>query len=283
MKPAAPFRKQTAGSTASIVWFRHDLRLADNPALTAAWQKGGAVVPVFIWGPEEEGAWPPGSASRWWLHESLLRLAADLRKAGCELVIRRGRAIEELLSVARETGAQSVFWNRRYEPAIMLRDRQVKESARAAGLEAESFNGALLHEPGRIQNKSGKPFQVFTPFWKTCLALAEPDRPLSAPRKLAPAPRSPTSLLLGQLELEPKPDWAGGLRATWQPGSAGAHAELKRFLERPLSFLRRDPSPQPSPLWEGRGSDAGRSRTEFTRPVNSPLWEGRGSDVGRSL
>ena len=62
-------------SAVTIVWFRHDLRLDDNPALAAAARRG-SVVPVFIWAPEEERPWEPGAASRWWLHQSLERLAA---------------------------------------------------------------------------------------------------------------------------------------------------------------------------------------------------------------
>ena len=60
--------------TATIVWFRQDLRLRDNSALHAAVQRGGAVIPVYIWSPDEEGDWPPGAASRWWLHQSLRAL-----------------------------------------------------------------------------------------------------------------------------------------------------------------------------------------------------------------
>jgi deoxyribodipyrimidine photo-lyase len=124
-----------SGLSPAIVWFRQDLRLGDNPALQAACRRGGPVVPVFIWAPEEEGAWPPGSASRWWLHQSLARLAEEFRKAGAELVIRQGSSLAELQSVAKATGADAVFWNRRYEPASIARDRQVEEALRAAGLQ----------------------------------------------------------------------------------------------------------------------------------------------------
>ena len=74
----------------TIVWFRQDLRLADNPALSHAAAQG-EVVPVFIWAPGEEGDWPPGAASRWWMHQSLAALDADLRRLGSRLVIRRRR------------------------------------------------------------------------------------------------------------------------------------------------------------------------------------------------
>ncbi|MBI5384228.1 MAG: deoxyribodipyrimidine photo-lyase [Verrucomicrobia bacterium] len=220
----------------SIVWFRHDLRLEDHPALHAAVARG-AVLPVFIWAPEEEAPWPPGSASRWWLHQSLLALETDLKRAGSRLIIRRGPTRQALLGLAKDGRASAVFWNRRYEPAVMARDVKVMESLRSAGLEAESFNGALLHEPWEVQTKSGGPFQVFTPFWKTCLALPAPPKPWPAPREL-PAPRKwPVGLPVEALELEPEVNWAGGLRASWKPGRAGARAELKRFLnERLLKY-----------------------------------------------
>ena len=214
----------------AIVWFRHDLRLADNPALHAAMQSGKAVIPLFIYAPEEETPWQPGAASRWWLHESLAALDARLRELGLRLIIRFGPALATLREIAKETHADEVFWNRRYEPAVITRDRQVKEALRCDGLSAESFNGALLHEPWTIQNQSKKPFQVFTPFWKYCLAKPDPAEPLPAP-KILPAPlKWPKSLALGELELEPKFKWAEGLRVAWQPGEAGATVNLDRFL-----------------------------------------------------
>ena len=119
--------------------------------------------------------WPPGGASSWWLHQSLAALDAQLRAAGSRLVIRRGPTLEALRALAKETGAGAVFWNRRYEPAVIARDAKVKEPWHD-GLDAESFNAALLHEPWTIQNQSGKPFQVFTPFWRHCLCQARPGR-----------------------------------------------------------------------------------------------------------
>jgi deoxyribodipyrimidine photo-lyase len=225
-----PSRHARSGAAPAIVWLRHDLRLADNPALHAACRHGGPVVPVFIWAPEEEGAWPPGSASRWWLHQSLEQLVAAFDAAGSELVIRRGSCLTELERVAGATGADAIFWNRRHEPASIARDRQVEEALRAAGLHTQSCNAALLYEPGTIRNKAGRPFQVFTPFWRTCLASTEPGELLPAPRKLTPPVRRPASLPLMVLGLETIHNWTDGLRATWRPGSEGANAELQRFL-----------------------------------------------------
>jgi len=185
----------------SIVWFRQDLRLADNSALQAA-VNCGAVVPVFIYAPEEEAPWQPGSASKWWLHRTLRALESNLREYGV----------------------------RRYEPAIIVRDAKVKEALRSDGVKVESFNAALLHEPWMIRNKSDKPFQVFTPFWKSCLSKSDPAEPLPAPKKITAPAKWPKSLILEELELEPKISWAEGLRGAWQPGEAGASINLKKFL-----------------------------------------------------
>ena len=134
-------------NSSNLVWLRLDLRLTDNPALAAAAERGGAVIPVFIHAPEEESPWLPGGASCWWLHQSLRELDARLRERGSRLVIRRGPALATLRMLAKETGATAVFWNRRYEPAVIARDAKVKEGLRGEGLKVESFNAALLHEP----------------------------------------------------------------------------------------------------------------------------------------
>jgi deoxyribodipyrimidine photo-lyase len=213
-----------------IVWFRNDLRVSDNPALQESVQRGGVVVPLFIWAPEEEGGWPPGGASRWWLHQSLDALSRDLEGLGSRLIIRRGDSLRVLLHLAKETGARAVFWNRRYEPASIARDTRVKVELAARGLEAKSFKGSLLQEPWEVKNQTGKPYQVFTPFWRACLAGPVPPLPLAAPGCLK-RPRSwPESVSLLALELEPKIDWAAGLREAWQPGSQGARAKLRDFL-----------------------------------------------------
>lgn len=221
-----------------LVWFRLDLRLADHPALQAALERGGPVIPVFIHAPEEESPWAPGAASRWWLHHSLAALEGALRGIGSRLAIRQGPSEAALRGLAKETGARAVFWNRRYEPAVRARDAQLEAALRADGLAVETFNGALLHEPWTLENKAGKPFQVFTPFWRHCLTQPAPAAPLPAPRRLSPPARWPKSLPIAALELEPRIDWAAGLRAAWRPGEAGAASQLDRFVTE--SLLRYD-------------------------------------------
>jgi deoxyribodipyrimidine photo-lyase len=222
----------------TLVWFRQDLRLADNPALRAASTLGEPVVPVYVHAPGEEGAWAHGGASRWWLHHSLERLDAELRALGSRLCLRMGNALEELLGVAATTGAHRIVWNRRYEPAAIARDSAIKKALRDSGLEVASYNSALLYEPWEIESQTGGPFQVFTPFWRRCLAVREPAPPtLSAVEWLAP-PTWPESEPLTKLHLAPAVPWAGGLERSWRPGRAGALQQLDAFLAVAFSNYR---------------------------------------------
>jgi deoxyribodipyrimidine photo-lyase len=227
-------------STPSLVWFRRDLRLADNAALRAAVAQGGAVIPVFVWAPEEDGEWAPGAASRWWLHHSLERLGRELRARGSRLVIRQGRASDVLCRLARETGARHLFWNRVYEPAGLATEERVSTAARAAGVEPSGAAGALLHEPGAIRTTEGRPFQVFTPFWGACVAKGPPPPPTPAPRRLRASRAWPRSLPLASLRLLPRTDWAAGLRTSWKPGEAGGLARLRAFARRDIAGYARD-------------------------------------------
>lgn len=219
----------------TLVWFRQDLRLKDNPALAAALARGGPVIPVYISDDAGEGRWPMGGASRWWLHHALASLDASLRERGARLGLARGNSAQVLQQWLKATGAGAVYWNRRYEPAVVARDSEIKSSLQAAGVDAKSFNASLLFEPHTVQNRQGRPFQVFTPFWKHCLT-----QPVSAPVKVeagkwtAPSPW-PRSLELEQLGLLPTIPWDAGFAKCWQPGEAGAAARLRRFVAQAMS------------------------------------------------
>lgn len=218
----------------TLVWLRRDLRVDDQPALSAAAERG-AVVPVFIGAPEEERDWAPGAASRWWLHGSLAALGQDLKRRGSRLIIRHGPSEASLRALVAETGASAVYWNRCYEPAAQRRDARVESALRAAGVEVADFNGSLLFEPRETLNKQGRPYRIFTPFYRACLALPSPERPRAALRDLPSPRRWPKSLKLDELELQPRIDWAAGLRAAWSPGAKGAIDRLDGFLEQSLA------------------------------------------------
>jgi deoxyribodipyrimidine photo-lyase len=215
----------------AVVWFRQDLRLADNPALQAACESGGAVYPLFIWAPQEEGEWAPASASRYWLHHSLASLDAALRGLGSQLTIRTGPSLSTIMAFAREVGAERVLWNRRYEPAAVERDGGIKRALADAGIEAASFKAALLFEPHEVRTNAGEPFKVFTPFWRQCMKQPEPEAPTPAPCRIPPPAAWPSSMPLAQLELLPRIDWAGGIGRHWRIGEAGAQAALREFVD----------------------------------------------------
>ncbi len=222
----------------AIVWFRQDLRLSDNPAINHALAQHAAVIPVYIHCLEEEEDWPPGGATRWWLHHSLDSLSHHLRPLGSQLILRSGPALSVLQALVEETGATAVYWNRRYEPASITRDQAVKAELRGRGVTAESFNGSLLHEPWEVATKSGGPYQVFTPYWKTCLAQSVDPAPLPTPEIIPGRERWPASESLADWKLLPRRHWDAGFRAEWSPGEAGATTHLARFLQQAIANYR---------------------------------------------
>ena len=185
-----------------LVWFRRDLRLADNPALYAA--KQHSVIPIYIHAPEEQAPWQPGGASHWWLHQSLDALAAELRKVGSRLILRQGDTAATLLQLIEETGASGVYCNRMYEPATMQRDAAIKRMLAERGVEYKSFAAGLLFEPWTVLTKSATPYKVFTPFWNTCQKIGLPSDVQPGIRKLSSVSTQIKSVPLTQLQLLPK-------------------------------------------------------------------------------
>ncbi|HEY9144038.1 MAG TPA: deoxyribodipyrimidine photo-lyase, partial [Arenimonas sp.] len=185
----------------AIVWFRRDLRLADNPALQAALDAGHVPVPVYIHAPDEDTPWAPGAASRVWLHRSLQALDADLRARGSRLVIRRGDSLAELEKLIGETRAEALHWNRLYEPAAIARDTRIKQGLKSRGLEVQSHNAALLVEPWTVQTGQGSPYRVFTPFWKNARQVLESVRAAPAPGRLPEPPATLAGLDVDHLGL----------------------------------------------------------------------------------
>ncbi len=208
----------------TIVWLRRDLRLADQAAFAAACAEG-PVIPVYVLDDETPRHRRMGGASRWWLHHSLASLDADLRLAGSRLILRRGRCDEVLPALAAETGARTVHALHHYEPWWRNAERAV-----AKLLDLKLHHGNYLAPPGTVLTGSGTPFKIYTPFWRALTERMPPSAPLPAPQRI-PAPDAwPGSERLEDWGLLPTaPDWAGGMRAEWTPGEAGALERLDRF------------------------------------------------------
>ena len=210
----------------SIVLFRRDLRLSDNPALIAA-AKIGPVIPVYIYEEKEAPNWTTGAASKFWLHHSLHALNKNLDG---HLVVLKDR--KSLKSIIEDTGATHAFWNRRYEPTLAAADDQLQASLEKGGLTVESFQANLLWEPWQVKKNDGTPYKVFTPFYrKGCLKLEEPRTPYKKPSNLKF--KKAGSLSIDDLQLLPaKPRWDKKMEVYWTPGEDGAHKTLQRFLKK---------------------------------------------------
>jgi len=219
----------------SIVWFRDDLRLADNPALQAALARGEPIIALYVRDEESPGIRPLGGAARWWLHHSLTSLDARLRERGSSLVVRSGPAERVVAETVADASAGAVFWNRRYSGAERAVDAAVKTSLRADRVEAASFAGSVLFEPWTVTTGAGTPYSVFTPFWRACLALPAPRAPFAEPDELPGAGMLASERLEDWGLLPSRPDWAAGLRETWTPGEPAAATRLAEFLDEDLA------------------------------------------------
>lgn len=220
----------------SMVWLRDDLRLTDNPALARACATGPTAV-LYVLDEVSEGIRPLGGAARWWLHHSLQNLAAEIAELGGSLILRRGNAAEIVPEVAQQTGAEAVFWNRRYGGAERAIDSELKSALTNANFTVQSFQANLLFEPWTIQPKGAGPaessahYKVFTPFWRACQESPEPRQPLARIESFDGL-TAPSDALADWGLLPSKPDWSHGLAAEWTPGEAGAEMRLSDFLDR---------------------------------------------------
>jgi deoxyribodipyrimidine photo-lyase len=218
---------------AAILWFRDDLRLADQAALQAAIETGCPVLPVFILDDANPGCWAPGGASRWWLHHSLVSLRQSLAERGSHLTLRRGDSVAIIQEIAEQSGAAEVFTGGSADPWARRVDQAAAE---ALGGKLHRMRTTTLFRPDSIRTRTGGAYSVYTPFANACLGLGGPKAPSPAPGTIPAAGTAPRSDRLEDWGLLPtKPDWAAGLRDTWIPGEAGAMARAEAFLAHGLS------------------------------------------------
>jgi len=222
--------------TVSLVWLRDDLRIADNPALTAALASAESVAIVYVLDEVSPESRPLGRASKWWLHQSLTSLAADIARLGGHLILRSGAARDVIPALVNELGATSIHWSKRFGAT-----REIDADLKSTLPGAHSHHGSLLHEPWSLVSGAGTPFKVFTPFWKTYLANHVPRSPYPAPQAI-PGVKAPSESL-ESWDLEPTIPWDAGLRDSWAPGESGAHRRLKDFLDRGLALYHRRDEP----------------------------------------
>ncbi|KAF0890329.1 hypothetical protein E2562_002737 [Oryza meyeriana var. granulata] len=221
----------------TVVWFRRDLRVEDNPALAAAARTDGEVVPEYVWAPEEDGPYYPGRVSRWWLSQSLKHLDTSLRRLGdSKLVTRRSAdAVDALIKLVRNNGATQLFFNHLYDPISLVRDHRLKEMMAAEGIIVRSFNADLLYEPWEVVDDEGQSFTMFAPFWNRCLSMPyDPAAPLLPPKRISSGDLSmcPSDDLIFEDDSERGSNAL--LARAWSPGWQNADKALTAFLNGPL-------------------------------------------------
>ena len=216
----------------AIVWLRRDLRLADNPALTAASKAHDRLIPVYI---DDSQHKSEGAASRWWLHHALKDLRDRLREKGSDLLLFQGESRTILERLRTAVQADAYYWNRVYEPAMTERDRDIKVGLKNLGLEVRSFKAGLLFEPWEIQTGKKQPFRVFTPYWKQLLQTGLDPKPLDTSRSIPPLPEPiPDACPLETLKLLPGIGWDRGFYEAWNPTESSGRERLRLFCETSL-------------------------------------------------
>ncbi len=221
------------GASPVIVWFRRDLRLADNQALLAAAATGRPVLACYIHDPDRRRA--AGAASRWWLYRSLQALTESVASLGGRVLLRRGDTGTTLAKLAEEAGAREVFTTALPTPDGARQEAEVGAALGDDDMSVTFAPGALLFGPDPVRTQVGEPYRVFTPFSRACLALDDPGSPQAVPKSLAFAKSGLRGDELEDWDLLPAaPNWAKGFERRWQPGEAGAHARIDAFLEKHL-------------------------------------------------
>ncbi len=212
------------------MWFRQDLRLTDNPALSELIDDDCEIIPIYILDDVNSGQHKLGAASRVWLHHSLASLNKDLNN---KLHFYSGDAKQVIFDLTKRHDIKKIFWNRCYEPWRMERDAEIKKDLIDSNINVKSFNGSLLWEPHEIQKGNGGNYLVFTPFYrKGCLNARPPREPLKKPSKINLFSENNTKLT--DLKLLPELHWAKEIIRNWQIGESGAKKRLEQFLSNGL-------------------------------------------------
>jgi len=238
-----------------IVWFRQDLRLADNPAIVEAVKQCDCILPLFIDDPHQESVSQLGAASSVWLHQSLEAFDAALAKKGGNLLLAQGDALDVLKKVIEYSGASRLFWNRCYDPASIKRDKRIKSTLK--DLQPQSFNASLIQEPWDTVKADGTPYRVFTPFWRAMARRLDETpsllKPLAAPRSLSlwqdknKAKKNTSAktvspfVALNAFELEPprvEGVWHKDMMSSWRVGETAAMSRVKEFNKDAVHFYK---------------------------------------------
>ncbi|GJW50311.1 cryptochrome-1 [Tanacetum coccineum] len=220
----------------TIVWFRRDLRIEDNPALSAA-ARDGSVFAVFIWCPREEQQFYPGRVSRWWLKQSLIQLGQSLKSLGVDLVFMKAQStVSALIECVSAIGATKVVYNQLYDPVSLVRDHNIKQKLGELGIPVQTYNADLLFEPWEVYNDDGYAFTNFNAYWGKCLNMQKDPIIRLPPCRLLQATGSVENCTIDKLGLEDDSEKPSNalLGRAWSPGWINADKALIAFIENHL-------------------------------------------------
>lgn len=212
----------------AIVWFRRDLRVADHPALTEAAAGASAVVPLFVL--DDRALTRVAPARSWYLHGALAELDRSLRARGSRLVLRRGDPAQVVAEVAREVGADVVLASGDVTPYSRRRDTATAASLEGDGRKLIFRPGLLLAEPDQVRTGDGRPFSVFTPFWRALSRVRRRDL-MATPETIPPPPEAAQ----GETVTDPGAAPLPGLPI---PGEPAALERLQRWVADGLGSYR---------------------------------------------
>lgn len=175
----------------AILWFRHDLRLHDNEALTDALKHADELLPVYIFDPrrwqgkfEHSGLPKMGAHRAKFILESLADLKKNLRKRGSDLLLRFGKPEEVLPELSQETQASWVFCNRERMQEELTVQNAVEASLWAIGREVYFSRGKLLYYTADLPFPITQTPDIFTQFRKETERITPVRDPLPTPAKI---------------------------------------------------------------------------------------------------
>lgn len=226
-------------SEKAIFWFRQDLRLSDNPALSKACTSKN-VLPIYVFDDNIPKKYQMGAASKVWLHHSLQELDKSLEN---KLNIYKGNPQEIILKLIKEYNVDLVCWNRCYEPNRISDDKKLKSEIKNLGIECQSFNGSLLWEPWEVLKNDNTPYKVFTPFYKNgCLKSDKPRKVIKKPILDNILKDKNNKITINDLKLLPSKKengWEESIISEWNVGEASAYNKFKYFLGNKINEYKK--------------------------------------------
>lgn len=213
----------------SIVWFRQDFRVSDNPALLAASQLG-TVLPIYILDTLSPKSCRLGKASKVYLHYALSELNESL---GGKLNLYVGNPEKIISKLVKMYNIQNVFWNRCYEPWLISADESLKNQLETSNIHYSIFNGSYLWEPEKILKEDGTYYKIFGAYKRKVLNL-NPRKPYSAPKNLMLMQDCKNKIQVQDFELIPEHHWHEKMKIQYAIGETEAKKKLVAFIKHDL-------------------------------------------------